>query len=247
MAYKYKERTLKVGKAWQDDDGFKHPYNWSSSWSADDLKKWGVSIEADVDTSYDDKFYWAKGIERKLADENVVDEIRYELKKDLLSEDYWQSFDPSTVQGYRYNEFYVGFYGGTAGFVFDLRRGDFFELDFYADAGYFDSANGTLYLMVDNELVKFDEGSVLNYEWVSKQFDINAITFSCMKVFAPNLSATNVILHVDGEQLASIPLVGADPFVRLPAFRGSRLHIELSGSDEIESIALATSPGELNG
>jgi len=74
MAYKYKERYLKVGKAWQDDDGFKHPYNWSSSWSADDLKKWGVSIEADVDTSYDNRFYWAKGIERKLADENVVDE-----------------------------------------------------------------------------------------------------------------------------------------------------------------------------
>ena len=74
MAYKYKDRYLKVGKAWQDDDGFKHPYNWSSSWSADDLKKWGVSVEADVDTSYDDRFYWAKGIERKLADENVVDD-----------------------------------------------------------------------------------------------------------------------------------------------------------------------------
>ena len=73
MAYKYKDRTLKVGKAWQDDDGFKHPYNWQSSWSADDLKKWGVTVEADVDTSYDDRFYWAKGIERKLVDENVVD------------------------------------------------------------------------------------------------------------------------------------------------------------------------------
>jgi len=74
MAYKYKDRYLKVGKAWQDDDGFKHPYNWSSSWSSDDLSKWGVSVEADVNTSYDDRFYWAKGIERKLADENVVDE-----------------------------------------------------------------------------------------------------------------------------------------------------------------------------
>jgi len=74
MAYKYKDRYLKVGKAWQDDDGFKHPYNWSSSWSSDDLSKWGVSVEADPDTSYDDKFYWAKGIERKLADENVVDD-----------------------------------------------------------------------------------------------------------------------------------------------------------------------------
>jgi hypothetical protein len=74
MAYKYKDRYLKVGKAWQDDDGFKHPYNWSSSWSADDLKKWGVTVEADVDTSYDERFYWSKGIERKLADENVVDD-----------------------------------------------------------------------------------------------------------------------------------------------------------------------------
>ena len=74
MAYKYKNRNLKVGKAWQDDDGFKHPYNWSSSWSADDLKKWGVTFEADADTSYDDRFYWAKDIERKLADENVVDD-----------------------------------------------------------------------------------------------------------------------------------------------------------------------------
>jgi len=74
MAYKYKDRYLKVGKAWQDDDGFKHPYNWSSSWSADDLKKWGVTVEKDVDTSFDDRFYWAKGIERKLEDENVVDD-----------------------------------------------------------------------------------------------------------------------------------------------------------------------------
>ena len=73
MAYKYKDRTLKVGKAWQDDDGFKHPYNWASSWSADDLKKWGVTVEADVDTSYDDRFYFAKGVEKKLEDQNVVD------------------------------------------------------------------------------------------------------------------------------------------------------------------------------
>jgi hypothetical protein len=74
MAYKYKDTYLKVGKAWQDDDGFKHPYNWASSWSADDLKKWGVTIEKDVDTSFDNRFYWAKGIERKLEDVNVTDD-----------------------------------------------------------------------------------------------------------------------------------------------------------------------------
>ena len=169
------------------------------------------------------------------------------ITKDLLSEEYWKSLDPSSVQGYRYNEFYVGFHSGNAGFVFDLRRGDFFELDFYADAGYFDSSSGVLYLVVDDVLVKFDEGLALDYEWTSKQFDINTFTLSCMKVFAPNLTATNVTLYADGEQLTSFPLMGVDPVVRLPAFRGSRFHITIAGSDEIEGIALATSPGELNG
>tara|TARA_R100000426_G_scaffold47889_1_gene35585 strand:- start:213 stop:764 length:552 start_codon:yes stop_codon:yes gene_type:complete len=79
MAYKYKDRYLKVGVAWKDDSGFSHPYNWASSWSADDLKKWGVTVEKDVDTSYDDRFYWAKNVEKKLEDENVVDEKGQEV------------------------------------------------------------------------------------------------------------------------------------------------------------------------
>lgn len=73
MAYKYKERTLKVGKGWADDNGFKHPYNWASAWTDADKTSWGVTFEADPDISYDNRFYWAKGIERKLADVNVVD------------------------------------------------------------------------------------------------------------------------------------------------------------------------------
>ena len=74
MAYKYKERTLKVGKSWTDDQNFIHPYNWASSWSADDLKKWGVTIEKDVDKSFDNRFYFSKGVEKKLEDVNAVDE-----------------------------------------------------------------------------------------------------------------------------------------------------------------------------
>jgi len=72
MAWKYGDRTLKVGKAWVDDENFKHPFRWVQ-WSSADKQKWGVTWEDDPDTSYDNMFYWAKGIERKLADENVVD------------------------------------------------------------------------------------------------------------------------------------------------------------------------------
>ena len=74
MAYKSKERYLKVGKAWQDDDGFKHPYNWASAWSAEDKEQWGVTWQDDLDTSYDDRFYWAKDVPRSLTDINEVDE-----------------------------------------------------------------------------------------------------------------------------------------------------------------------------
>tara|TARA_R100000734_G_C3311136_1_gene101945 strand:+ start:1005 stop:1532 length:528 start_codon:yes stop_codon:yes gene_type:complete len=99
MAYKYKDRYLKVGKAWQDDDGFKHPYNWASSWSADDLKKWGVTIEKDVDTSFDERFYLAKNIEKKLEDENVVDPItgKQEIRRGLKYQ--WIEITKSTANG----------------------------------------------------------------------------------------------------------------------------------------------------
>jgi hypothetical protein len=73
MAYKYKERYLKVGSPWIDDDGIQHPYNWATSWSADDLKKWNITVEADEDNSFDSRFYSSKGVEKSLSDTYVTD------------------------------------------------------------------------------------------------------------------------------------------------------------------------------
>ena len=73
MAYKYKERILKVGSGWTDDDGFKHPYNWATEWSSDDLAKWGVSIQAEEDISFDNRFYNSKDVEKSLTDTLIVD------------------------------------------------------------------------------------------------------------------------------------------------------------------------------
>ena len=39
MAWKYGDRTLKVGKAWVDNENFKHPYRWVQ-WSSADKEKW---------------------------------------------------------------------------------------------------------------------------------------------------------------------------------------------------------------
>ena len=57
MAWKYGDRTLKVGRAWVDDENFKHPYRWVQ-WSDADKKKWGVTWEDDVGQDPFDSFYY---------------------------------------------------------------------------------------------------------------------------------------------------------------------------------------------
>ena len=74
MAWLYNGRTLKVGKSWTDDNGYKHPYNWATAWSAEDKEQCGVTWQDDADTSYDERFYWARNAERSLTDVNEVDD-----------------------------------------------------------------------------------------------------------------------------------------------------------------------------
>ena len=80
MVWKHDGNVIKVGSAWKDKNGFKHPYNWATAWTDDNKKEWGVTWEDDVDTSYDSRFYWSKGIERKLADEDATDSDGNKIK-----------------------------------------------------------------------------------------------------------------------------------------------------------------------
>ena len=73
MAWLHNGITLKVGKSWSDGN-YKHPYNWASAWSAEDKEHWGVTWQDDPDTSYDDRFYWARDVARSLTDINEVDD-----------------------------------------------------------------------------------------------------------------------------------------------------------------------------
>ena len=57
MVWKYGDRTLKVGKAWVDNENFKHPYRWVQ-WSSADKEKWGVTWEDDVGQDPFDSFYY---------------------------------------------------------------------------------------------------------------------------------------------------------------------------------------------
>ena len=73
MPWKHNGIIIKEGKPWSDGT-YKHPYNWASAWSAEDKKKFKLVWEKEEDTSFDNRFYWSKGVERKLDDEDAKDE-----------------------------------------------------------------------------------------------------------------------------------------------------------------------------
>jgi hypothetical protein len=73
MPWKHNGRTIQIGKAWVSDDNTKYPRQWGNLTDAE-KKSAGLVWEDDpVVESFDDRFYWAKDVERKLADTNEVD------------------------------------------------------------------------------------------------------------------------------------------------------------------------------
>ena len=73
MAWKHNNITIKAGKAWSDKDGVQHPANWMI-WTDPEKKDKGLTWEDEPDTSFDNRFYWSKGVERSLTDILVTDE-----------------------------------------------------------------------------------------------------------------------------------------------------------------------------
>ena len=80
MVWKHNGNVIKVGSSWTDKNGFKHPYNWATAWTDQNKKDWSVTWTDDVDTSFDNRFYWSKDVERKLNDEDATDESGNKLK-----------------------------------------------------------------------------------------------------------------------------------------------------------------------
>src|SRR5210317_1981456 len=74
MAWLHNGRKIKVGKSFTDDNGIRHPRNWASVWSDEDKASIPLVWQEEPDTSYDNRFYWARDVERSLTDINEVDE-----------------------------------------------------------------------------------------------------------------------------------------------------------------------------
>jgi hypothetical protein len=168
------------------------------------------------------------------------------ITKEVLSREYWRTLLPETIHGYRYNNYYVAFYGDSSGFMFDISNGNYFELDFYANAGYFNTKTGELFLSVGNDFVIFDSGTNLNYLWTSKDVELSGDVLSCVKVRGENLENSTINIYVDGVLILSYTMNGNISVFRLPPFRADTLSFGVTGSGVIKNVTIASSMKELD-
>jgi hypothetical protein len=163
----------------------------------------------------------------------------------ILSREYWHSLNPDSIHAYRYKDYYIGFCNGNMGFSFNLKDGTFTELDFYATAGFFDTKAGKLYLLVNNALVSFDNGSELSFTWQSKEWQLPNASLSTAKVRGNNLTGITLKVIADDVQIMSKALINTIDTFRLPALRAERISIELTGTGQVSTVTLGSSPQDL--
>ena len=77
MPWKYDGKTIVEGRSWSSSEGIVHPKNWSSAWSSDDKKSFGLTWEEPtVEKDFDSRFYHSADNAKSLTD--VVETINGE-------------------------------------------------------------------------------------------------------------------------------------------------------------------------
>lgn len=171
----------------------------------------------------------------------------------LFSRKEWQALNPSSIHGYYHDGRYHGFYNNGVvqrGFIFDPAQGSasFTFTDTYATAGFADLVQDNLYLKVGTNIVKWNANSTqLSYTWRSAIFETpTPLNFGHAQVSAKTYPAT-FRLYADGVLKHTETVANNDPF-KLPSGYRARYHeVEISGTAEVLSVAVAQSVQELAG
>lgn len=164
------------------------------------------------------------------------------LTRDVFSKESWAAYQPETIRAYRYEHYYIGFYGSERGFVFDLNTSTFTELDFYATAGFSDILTDQLYLVVGGELVIFDSGEPMNKDWLSSVVKTPTALFNWCRVHSESPEKNTFTWYADGNQVYTY--APPDERFRLPMVRAKRWQLRIQGTGETEAITLADNPIE---
>lgn len=165
------------------------------------------------------------------------------LTAERFSPKEWKPYAPSTIRAYRWENRYVAFYDtGTkqAGFYFDVTTRDFYELDYYATAGFTDERNGNLYLAVGDNVWRFNGGDEnLTVNWLSKKFTTPApINPAVAKVVAEAYPVT-FKLYAAGVLKLTKTVTNEQAFSLPTGYKADVFEIELITQHAVKGFAVA--------
>ena len=174
----------------------------------------------------------------------------------LVTEQYftraqWQTyFKPESIHGYSHDLKYVGFYNNgtvSGGFIYDPTSGQFVLHDIYASAGYSDLQRDKLFLAFADRSVKvWQAGANKTYTWKTKKFTLPQVAgFSCAQLEAETYPVT-AKFYSNGTLIRTQTVANRNPF-RLPVAPGRDWEVQLEGTSEVFSLAIAQSMEELAG
>jgi hypothetical protein len=171
------------------------------------------------------------------------------ITQNMFNFTQWQDhFNPTSIHAYQQDNQYIAFYdNGTTqgGFVFDMPSGQFILHDIYATAAYQDVQRDKLFLTFADRTVKpWGYGAAKSYTWRSKKFTMPQIMgFSCAQLEAEVYPMT-LKVYVDTVLIHTQSVTSRDPF-RLPSKVGRDWEMQIEGSNEVFSLAVANSMSEL--
>lgn len=171
------------------------------------------------------------------------------LTSQIITREQWQELEPSTIEAYHQEGRYLAFYGANLdkGFIFDPTNGDFRHVTATATCGFNSLEDDALYTCQGGNLSKWEASpAVMDYQWRSKDFEANDISFACAMVKGVDVSLSGLRIYVDETEVLHLEpgQIPASAF-RLPPSRGDSWAFEVYGKGTIHSVSIATTMREV--
>lgn len=171
------------------------------------------------------------------------------LTGQIITREQWQKYEPHTIEAYHQEGRYLAFYGANLdkAFIFDPRSGDFRHFTATANCGFNSLIDDALYTCQGQNLSKWEAGhALMSYEWKSKEFIANDLSFACAMVKGVDLNLAGLRIYADEvEVLHLAPGKIPKSAFRLPNTRGNSWSFEVYGQGTIHSVSIATTMREV--
>lgn len=168
----------------------------------------------------------------------------------IISQAEWRAFKPESIIGAHYENKYIGSYNTgtvTGSFIIDFTSGTprLSKGDTYFTAAYNDLVRDALYLQVGNDIVKYNEGTLMTLNWESGDFVLDAPrNLSCARVDADSYPCT--FKYYSDNVLKLTKTVADNKPFRLPSGFLTRIaKAGVSGSVNINKVYIASNMGDL--